>query len=232
MDKASETNTVISIIVPVLNERTALPTLLERLLHLQQQGCEVLCVDGGSVDDSATLIEAAGFRVMHSERGRARQMNAGAAQAKGDVFLFLHADTELPPSAIECVRQALASGKHRWGRFDVCISGHHWMLPVVANMMNLRSRLTGIATGDQAMFVGRATFNAVSGFSNLPLMEDIELSGRLRRITPPACIGQRVTTSGRRWETRGVWRTIGLMWRLRWDYWRGVAPDLLARSYR
>jgi rSAM/selenodomain-associated transferase 2 len=223
---------MISIIVPVLNESTALPTLLERLLPLQQQGCEVLFVDGGSVDGSVDRIEAAEFRVVQSERGRARQMNAGAAQAKGDVFLFLHADTELPLVAIECVRQALASGKHRWGRFDVRISGSHWMLPVIATMMNLRSRLTGIVTGDQAMFVLRTSFHAAGGFADQPLMEDIALSKRLLGISRPACIAQRVTTSGRRWETRGVWRTIGLMWRLRWDYWRGVAPDLLARAYR
>ena len=232
MDNAAQANLVISIIVPVLNESKTLPALLERLLPLQHQGCEVLLVDGGSVDGSAALIEAAGFRVVHSQQGRARQMNAGAAQATGDVLLFLHADTALPHGAIECVHEALANGKHRWGRFDVSISGRHWMLPVIATMMNLRSRLTGIATGDQAMFVERATFHSQGGFANLPLMEDIELSGRLRRITPPACIAQRVTTSGRRWETRGVLRTMVLMWRLRWNYWRGVAPELLARAYR
>jgi rSAM/selenodomain-associated transferase 2 len=232
MGKASQANLVVSIIVPVLNESTALPALLARLLPLQQHGCEVLFVDGGSVDSSTALIEAAGFRVVHSERGRAIQMNAGATQAMGDVLLFLHADTMLPPAAITCVRDALANGKHRWGRFDISISGRHWMLPVIATLMNLRSRLTGIATGDQAMFVGRATFDAVGGFATLPLMEDIELSGRLRRITPPACIARRVTTSGRRWETCGVWRTMMLMWRLRWNYWRGVAPELLAHAYR
>ena len=232
MQNSAQANLVISIIVPVLNESTALPALLERLLPLQRQGCEVLFVDGGSVDDSVGLIEAAGFRVLQSEWGRARQMNAGAALATGDVLLFLHADTELPHGAIACVHEAVANGKQRWGRFDVCISGRHWMLPVIASMMNLRSRLTGIATGDQAMFVGRASFDAVGGFANLPLMEDIELSGRLRRITRPACIAHRVTTSGRRWETRGVWRTMLLMWCLRWNYWRGVAPELLARAYR
>jgi rSAM/selenodomain-associated transferase 2 len=232
VQNSAQANLVISIIVPVFNESTALPALLERLLPFLQQGCEVLFVDGGSVDGSAALMEAAGFRVVHSQQGRARQMNAGAARAKGEVLLFLHADTELPPAAIRCMRQALASGVHRWGRFDVRISGNHWMLPVVASMMNLRSRLSGIATGDQAMFVGRASFDAVGGFANLPLMEDIELSGRLRRITRPACISHRVTTSGRRWETRGVWRTMVLMWRLRWNYWRGVAPELLARAYR
>jgi len=232
MQNTAQANLVISIIVPVLNESAVLTALLERLLPLQQHGCEVLLVDGGSVDGSVDRIEATGFRVVHSQRGRAIQMNAGAAQATGDVLLFLHADTELPHGAIEGVRDALANDKHRWGRFDICISGRHWMLPVIATMMNLRSRMTGIATGDQAMFVGRATFDAVGGFANLPLMEDIELSGRLRRITPPACIAHRVTTSGRRWETRGVWRTMVLMWRLRWNYWRGVAPELLAQAYR
>jgi rSAM/selenodomain-associated transferase 2 len=232
MGNASPANMVISIIVPVLNESTALPALLERLLPLQQQSCEVLLVDGGCVDGSAALIEAAGFRVVHSQQGRARQMNAGAALATGDVLLFLHADTELPPGAIGCVREALATGVHRWGRFDVCIRGRHWMLPVVATMMNLRSRLSGVATGDQSIFVCRSIFDAVGGFADQPLMEDIALSKRLRGISRPACITHQVITSGRRWETRGVWRTMVLMWRLRWNYWRGVAPELLARAYR
>jgi len=222
----------VSIIVPVLNERAALPALLQRLLPLQHQGCEILLVDGGSDDGSVSLMEAAGLPVVRSARGRARQMNAGAVQAKGDVLLFLHADTELPADAVACVQEALSSGSHQWGRFDVRISGHHWMLRVVATLMNLRSRLTGIATGDQALFVRRQAFDAVGGFADQPLMEDSALSQQLLRLSRPACIARRVTTSGRRWETRGVWRTIVLMWRLRWLYWRGVAPEILARYYR
>ncbi|MCF8168846.1 MAG: TIGR04283 family arsenosugar biosynthesis glycosyltransferase [Rhodoferax sp.] len=161
---------MLSIVVPVLNEALALPVLLDRLLPLSRHGCEVLFVDGGSTDESVAMIECAGFKVVNSQPGRARQMNAGAAQANGQTVLFLRADTELPSGAVECVHQALAGGLHRWGRFDVCISGHHWMLRVVGHMMNLRSRWTGIATGDHAMFVSRAAFDAVGGFRDQPLM--------------------------------------------------------------
>jgi len=223
---------MLSIIVPVLNETLALPALLERLLPLTRHGCEVLFVDGGSTDDSVAMIECAGFAVVNSPRGRARQMNAGAARANGQILLFLHADTELPVGAVDCVNQALSSGLHRWGRFDVCITGRHWMLRIVGHMMNMRSRWTGIATGDQAMFVTRADFDAVGRFPDQPLMEDIELSKRLRCLSRPACITRCVITSGRRWETRGVWQTIFLMWRLRWDYWRGIPVEHLARAYQ
>lgn len=223
---------MLSIVIPVLNEELALPTLLERLLPLRRQGCEVLFVDGGSTDQSVSMIECAGFTVVNSLPGRARQMNAGAARATGQTLLFLHADTQLPTGALDCIHQALSSGLHCWGRFDVCIAGRHWMLRIVGRMMNLRSRWTGIATGDQAMFVTRADFDAVGRFPDQPLMEDIELSRRLSRLSRPACITRCVTTSGRRWETRGVWQTIFLMWRLRWDYWRGIPVDLLAKAYQ
>lgn len=222
----------LSIIVPVLNEAAALPTLLVQLLTLSRQGCEVVLVDGGSMDASIAMIERAGLKVVKSQPGRAKQMNAGAAQAKGQTLLFLHADTALPTGAVECVHQALHSDSHQWGRFDVCITGQHWMLRVVGHMMNLRSRWTGIATGDQAMFMTRRVFDSVGGFPDQALMEDIELSRRLLKLSRPACIHHCVCTSGRRWETRGVWRTIFLMWRLRWGYWRGVSVELLARAYQ
>lgn len=223
---------MLSIVVPVLNEARALPALFERLLPLSRHGCEVLFVDGGSTDESVAMIECAGFKVVNSQPGRAKQMNAAAAQAKGQTLLFLHADTELPTGAVECVHQALAGDLHHWGRFDVCITGQHWMLRVVGHMMNLRSRWTGIATGDQAMFMTRMVFDSVGGFPDQALMEDIELSKRLLSWSRPACIHHCVSTSGRRWETRGVWRTIFLMWRLRWGYWRGVPVGLLARAYQ
>ncbi|MEY3217307.1 MAG: hypothetical protein RLZZ280_1684, partial [Pseudomonadota bacterium] len=169
--------------------------------------------------------------VMASVRGRAAQMNAGAALGRGDVLLFLHADTTLPDQADRCVTQALAAG-HAWGRFDVRIAGSHWMLPVVATLMNWRSRWTGIATGDQALFMRREVFEHLGGFAAQALMEDIDMSKRLRAWGAPACIRQPVRTSGRRWEQHGVWRTIFLMWRLRWRYWRGESPDRLAQDYR
>lgn len=158
-------------------------------------------------------------------------MNAGAQVAKGDVVMFLHADTLLPHQANTLVQNALRQGK-RWGRFDVSITGNHWALPIVAFMMNTRSRLTGIATGDQAIFVQRCVFRQLGGFPDQPLMEDIALSARLREISRPACLAQRAITSGRRWETRGVWCTILLMWQLRWRYWRGESPQSLAQRYR
>jgi len=220
----------LSIIIPVLNEAAQLPEVFARLASLQARGAQVLVVDGGSSDGSAQLPRA-GVEWLQAAPGRARQMNAGAAQARGEVLLFLHADTQLPVQADQLLTQALARDRV-WGRFDVRISGRAWLLPVVAFMMNRRSRLTGIATGDQAMFVRRDTFEALGGFAEQPLMEDIELSVRLRRISAPACLRAKVITSGRRWDSRGVWRTIFLMWRLRWAYWRGVPASRLAEAYR
>jgi rSAM/selenodomain-associated transferase 2 len=220
----------LSVIVPVLNEAQALPGLLDRLSRLQSS--EVIIADGGSEDGSALLAERAGFRVVRVARGRARQMNAAAALATGDVLLFLHADTQLPEQAEQLIMQQLADKAHVWGRFDVRIAGRPFMLRVVSRLMNLRSRLSGIATGDQAMFVTRSTFDAVEGFPDQPLMEDIELSKRLLARSSPACIRRCVTTSGRRWETNGIWRTILLMWRLRWAYWRGVPAQQLVKNYR
>ena len=217
----------LSIIVPVLNEAPGIAATLHALAPLRERGHEVLVVDGGSSDGTIACCEGLADRVLQAPRGRARQMNAGAAVASQSLLLFLHADTTLPASADEAVAAAPA-----WGRFDVRIAGPSPMLMVVATLMNLRSRCTGIATGDQALFVRRELFQRVGGFPDQPLMEDIELSRRLRAIAPPLCLRQRVTTSGRRWEQRGVWRTIALMWLLRWRYWRGVAPDVLARAYR
>ncbi len=222
----------LSIIVPMLNEAEQLPELFAHLLPYQRAGCEIIFVDGGSVDGSATLPEMAGFMVLCTARGRAKQMNVGASQASGDVLLFLHADTRLPQEAAHYIELALVNKELCWGRFDVCITGRSMMLLVVSRLMNWRSRLTGIATGDQAIFVRRAVFEYLRGFPDQPLMEDVELSKRLLAFSRPACIAHCVTTSGRRWEVRGVWRTILLMWRLRWAYWRGTDAGELARLYR
>ncbi len=223
----------VSIIVPVLNEAATLGDALRALAGWRSEGAEVIVVDGGQADaHHATRAACAGLTdaVLLAPRGRARQMNAGAARAQGDVLLFLHADTRLPAGAPAAVQRALHG--HAWGRFDVAIDGVSPLLPVIAAFMNLRSRLTGIATGDQAIFVTRAAFDAVGGFPDQPLMEDIELSRRLRRAGPPACLRLRVRTSGRRWDEFGVWRTIALMWRLRWRYWRGTKAEDLAGLYR
>ncbi|HXG29114.1 MAG TPA: TIGR04283 family arsenosugar biosynthesis glycosyltransferase [Nevskiales bacterium] len=222
----------LSIIVPMLNEAAQLPALLAQLDVLRRQGHEVLLVDGGSHDGSPALAQAAGFTVLTATRGRATQMNAGAAAAQGDALLFLHADTRLPAGAAVAIEAALRDGRHVWGRFDVHIDGRSHWLGVVAALMNGRSRLSGIATGDQALFVSRAAFAQVGGYPAQALMEDIELSRRLKRLSRPACLRLRVTTSGRRWESRGVWRTIVLMWWLRARYFFGADPDVLARAYR
>jgi rSAM/selenodomain-associated transferase 2 len=221
----------LAIVVPVLDEAVALPALLQALQPLRARGVELIVADGGSRDGTPALAAPWADAVVAAPRGRARQMNAGAAQATAPVLLFLHADTLLPPAADALVLQALAQGA-LWGRFDVHIEGRPAMLRVVAALMNLRSRLSGIATGDQAMFLTREAFDRVGGFPDQPLMEDIELSRRLKRIGPPACLRARVHTSGRRWEQRGVWRTIVLMWRLRWRYWRGESAEAIARAYR
>ena len=222
----------LSIIVPVWNESATLPALLDHLQLVRANGVEVIVVDGGSSDGSTDIVSRAGVRVIRSEHGRARQMNAGARAAAGDVLLFLHADTRLPDGATEHIAKALQDHRQVWGRFDVEVQGTSRMLRVVARFINLRSRLTGIETGDQAMFVARRAFRMVGGYPDQPLMEDVELSRRLRELSWPVCLRAQVRTSGRRWETRGVWKTILLMWRLRWSYWWGASAEDLARMYR
>lgn len=221
----------LSIVMPCLNEVAGIEATLQALQRLRARGVEVVLADGGSSDGTAERAAPGVDAVVAAPRGRALQMNAGAAVARADVLLFLHADTRLPPQADALVLQALAGGAC-WGRFDVRIEGRPWMLRVVGALMNLRSRLSGIATGDQAIFVTRAAFDRVGGFPAQPLMEDIELSRRLKRLGRPACLRARVRTSGRRWEQRGVWRTIVLMWHLRWRYWRGESAATLAQAYR
>lgn len=220
----------ISVVIPVLNEEAGLPALLLQLNQMAGPTVEVILVDGGSDDQTVALAEQAGLTVIKASRGRARQMNLGATHASGDVLLFLHADNALPPGWQLALREKLIPPLC-WGRFDVRIQGKAVMLPVIASFMNLRSSWTGIATGDQAMFISRDAFQAVGGFPDQALMEDIEMSKRLLQMSRPACISNRTTTSGRRWETRGVWTTIFLMWRLRWRYWRGQLPSELAKDY-
>jgi rSAM/selenodomain-associated transferase 2 len=220
----------LSIVVPTLNEARGIVATLASLQTLRDRGHEVIVVDGGSQDGTPALAAPLADRVLSAPRGRARQMNCGAAAASGDALLFLHADTRLPEGAATVVETAL---RHScWGRFDLRLDGRPRMLRVVACLINLRSRLTGIATGDQAMFMERAAFAAAGGFPDQPLMEDIALSRRLKRLGPSACLRERVVTSGRRWEGQGLWRTILLMWSLRFDYWRGVPAEVLAARYR
>lgn len=220
----------LAIIVPVLNEGHALAQRLQALQAFRARGVQLLVVDGGSTDASAAVAAPLADQVLIAPRGRAAQMNAGACATRADTLLFLHADTQLPPDADMQIANALRSGP-AWGRFDVHIQGRHPLLPMVAAFMNARSRMTGIATGDQALFVRRAVFNAVGGFAPQPLMEDVDLSRRLRVVTAPACLAARVTTSGRRWDQHGLWHTIALMWRLRAAYFLGASPQALAARY-
>lgn len=223
----------LALIVPVLNEAPALAARLAALAALREAGAVVIVVDGGSSDNTVTIAQAGADAVVHAPRGRAAQMNVGACHPlarRAEVLLFLHADTALPPSATACMEQAVAGGA-LWGRFDVAIAGRHPLLPLVAALMNRRSRWSGIATGDQAVFVRRTVFERVGGFAPLPLMEDIELSARLRAIAAPACLRAQVTTEGRRWDQHGLWRTVWLMWRLRAAHALGADPHTLALRY-
>ena len=218
------------IVVPVLDEAHDLASRLGELQRFRHRGVRVVVVDGGSSDDSLAIAAGLADLAFVAPQGRARQMNAGAAACTADLLLFLHADTRLPHEADTLVRRATSVGCD-WGRFDVAIESPRRVMRIVEAMMNRRSRWTGIATGDQAMFVRRELFHRVGGFPDQPLMEDVELSTLLKRHGPPACLREPVTTSARRWERHGPLRTILLMWRLRAEYFLGADPARLALRY-
>jgi len=222
---------LISIIIPVLNEEPVLVESLLRLQALRQRGCEIIVVDGGSRDHSAEVARVFAGGIVQAPQGRAKQMNMGARAAKGEILWFLHADSQPPAGADGLIRQALAEPGILWGRFDVRLSGNHPLLRLVEMLMNIRSRLTAIATGDQGIFVRRVSFEQVGGYPDIPLMEDIALSRVLKRASRPACLRQRIMASSRRWERNGVLRTILLMWSLRLAYFLGASPARLARLY-
>lgn len=224
-------NPRLSIIIPVLNEAHLIDTCLAMLAGAMGDDSELIVVDGGSDDPTATLATRHPVQLIVAPRGRASQMNAGARASRGDHLLFLHADTRLPAHAGSLIVDALA-GDRIWGHFKIALTGRSAWLQVVAWCMNTRSRLTGIATGDQALFMTRRAFETAGGFPAQPLMEDIEMSRRLKRLSPPAYLHARVVSSGRRWEQHGVWRTIVSMWRLRLRYWLGIDSHTLAREYR
>lgn len=221
----------LSIIIPTLNEAAGIERLLRALAHARTNGTELIVVDGGSEDETLAIAEPLADQVLRAPRGRAIQMNAGATLARSEVLVFLHADSTLPENADILVREEVSRTKKNWGRFDIKIDSSHPLLRLVAIMINLRTRLTGIATGDQAIFVMRTTFQSINGYPEIPLMEDIALSKTLRAKSRPISIAQKVTTSARRWEARGILRTVFLMWRLRLAYFMGSDPQDLLRLY-
>jgi rSAM/selenodomain-associated transferase 2 len=220
----------LSIIMPVLDEAAGIETALAALAPYRQRGVEVIVVDGGSRDGTAALARPFADQVFSAPRGRALQMNAGTVAASADILLFLHADTRLPDGADRLVLDGLARSGRVWGRFDVRIDGGG-LFRLISFTMNWRSRLTGIATGDQAIFVARAAFEAVGGFPAIALMEDVALSAKLKRTSKPLCLRVRVTTSPRRWRKHGMLRTMLLMWRLRLEFFLGADPAKLAQAY-
>lgn len=224
-------DTKISIIIPVLNEARLIIQTLSALQPLRASGHEVIVVDGGSTDGTIALSKPLSDRLTRSRCGRSRQMNVGAKVAMGEILLFLHADTFLPEGADRMIIEGMRNQGKRWGRFNVRLSGSHFLLRIIEWLMNWRSRLTGIATGDQGIFVQRQLFQAVSGFPDIDLMEDIALSKILKRYGRPICLRHRVLTSSRRWEENGILRTIFLMWRLRLSYCLGSGPKRLAQLY-
>ena len=218
----------LSIIIPTLDEAEAVVALLQQLQPLRAHGHEVILADGGSKDDTVALAEPLVDRVLVTPAGRARQMNAGAAVANGQMLWFVHADSSIPERADEHILQ---SAGPVWGRFNIHLSGDRMLLRVVERLMNLRSRITGIATGDQGIFVSRALFERVGGYADLPLMEDIDLSKRLKHAQTPVCLHNTLTASSRRWEQKGIVRTIVMMWYLRLAWFLGVPATRLASRY-
>jgi rSAM/selenodomain-associated transferase 2 len=221
----------LSIIMPVLNEAPAIVQTLLALQPLREAGHEVIVVDSGSRDDTITVAKPYADKITQSPRGRSRQMNAGAKLASGEILLFLHGDTFLPGRADRLIIEGMKTGERKWGRFDVNFSGKHLLLRVIEILMNWRSRLSHIATGDQAIFVKRELFEAIGGFPEIDLMEDIALSKMLKKHGRPLCLYQRVLTSSRRWEEKGLFRTIFLMWFLRAAYFLKANPGQLAKLY-
>jgi rSAM/selenodomain-associated transferase 2 len=219
----------ISIVIPVLNEEKHITATVAALPRSQPH--ELVIVDGGSSDRTAEICNRLGATVLLSSRGRARQMNFGARRASGDVLLFLHADTRLPDSAFDDIQQALSNPQCVGGHFDVQLDGAHWMLGVIGAMISLRSRLSQVATGDQAIFVRREVFAELGGYPDIPLMEDVAFARALKRKGRVACLRSRVLTSARRWERDGVWRTILKMWALKSLYLAGISPLRLKRYY-
>jgi rSAM/selenodomain-associated transferase 2 len=222
---------ILSIIVPVQNRARTIGPVLHALKPFRDRNAEIVVVDGGSSDDTAILARPLADQVIRSSGSLARQMNEGAKVASGFIFLFLRPDTRLPQDADTQVMYGRSRDTSVWGRFDLRIQGRHMMLPLVARYLNWRSRLSGVATGDQAMFVQRESFFRVGGFQDIPVVADIDLSRRLKAISPPICVSSRVTVPGDRYDRDGVWKTLRTMTAMRWRYRMGAKPEQLAKRY-
>ncbi len=221
----------LSFILPVLNESAGLGATLAGLESLRQNGAEIIVVDGGSSDASPLLARSMGATVMETGQGRGRQMNAGARQASGDILVFVHGDTRLPKSVLDFLENG-GLKRAAWGYFNVSLSGSSWQFRLIESLINWRSRLSGIGTGDQVIFVRRELFVETGGYADIPLMEDIELCKRLKRHHGrPVRVPLVVITSSRRWQQQGIARTVVLMWCLRLAYFIGVSPGRLAKIY-
>lgn len=222
----------VSIIIPVLNEEDSIKRLLQQLQLYREQGYEVVVVDGGSEDKTIAISKLLADKVIQSEPGRAVQMNTGATHARGDILWFLHADTLIPDKTVEKIQYQLNENNKDWGRFNIKLSGKKILFRIIEKMINLRSCITSIATGDQGIFIKRKAFDEVGGYSDIPLMEDIDISKKLRTRSRSVCIKETLITSSRRWEKNGILSTVLLMWRLRFLYWLGVSADKLASQYK
>jgi len=220
----------VSIIIPVLNEEQSINALLQQLQSYRLQGHEIIVVDGGSQDETIKVAKSLCDQLISSEAGRARQMNKGAELSKNEILWFLHADTIIPDESVESIQQALS--ENDWGRFDIHLSGTHFLFRIIEKMINIRSCVFSIATGDQGIFLKRSIFKTVNGYSNIPLMEDVELSKKLKKISRAVCLNNKLTTSSRRWEKNGILITVFLMWKLRFLYWLGMSAKRLSLQYK
>lgn len=219
----------ISVVIPAFNESDNIIPTLKCLQTLRSKGHEVILADGHSTDNTIVLAEPLVDKIIHSAKGRAVQMNNAASHAQGEILWFIHADTIVPDNAHQLILNKIDN--NHWGRFDVRLSGQHFLFRIIEHLMNFRSRVSGIATGDQGIFIRKHIFQKLNGYADIPLMEDIEMSKRLKQISRPACISEKLITSSRRWEKHGIIKTILLMWRLRLAYFLGVSPSKLVTKY-
>jgi len=231
MAAAAVNSRQLSVIIPTLNEAGCIQSTLQPLQPLRARGHEIILVDGGSNDATCDLGLPFVDQLLQSPSGRAEQMRTGASAAHGHILWFLHADSHIPPHADVMIMEALDRTHTDWGRFDITFGDSHSLLKTVAWSMNLRSRLTGIATGDQGIFVRRSLYDRVGGLPPIPLMEDISFSRSLKRYSRPCRVTRTLGTSPRRWHTHGILRTIVTMWGLRLGYFAGISPERLAKYY-